>query len=75
MLFLGSQGLGNIPKVRTATQFLPDTTGTMIIHLAGPPEDPVFDRAYGPWGGVGVLALWAMVALAGGYLLLRHRDA
>lgn len=75
VLFLGSQGLANIPKVRTVTQFLPDTAGTMIIHLAGPPDDPVFDRAYGPWGGVGILALWAMLALVGGYVVLRHRDA
>ena len=28
LLFLGSQGLGNVPKVKVVTQFLPDQAGT-----------------------------------------------
>ena len=31
--------------------------------------------AIGPWGGLGVLAAWAVAALLGGGLLLRFRDA
>jgi ABC-2 type transport system permease protein len=31
--------------------------------------------AIGPWGGLGVLALWALAALVSGGLLLRLRDA
>jgi ABC-2 type transport system permease protein len=31
--------------------------------------------AIGPWGGLGVLALWALGALVVGGLILRFRDA
>jgi len=75
LLFLGSQGLGNIPKVKTVTQFLPDQVGMVILHIAGQPGDPRFGRAYGPWTGLGLLVLWTAAALIGGYLVLRHRDA
>jgi ABC-2 type transport system permease protein len=75
VLFLGSQGLGNIPAIRTVTQFLPDQTGWVIMHLAGPQDDPRWDRAYGPWSGLALLTLWTVAALLGGYLVLRRRDA
>lgn len=75
LLFLGSQGLGNIPKVKTVTQYLPDQAGMVIMHIAGRPDDPVFGRDYGPWAGLGILVLWTAAALAGGYLVLRRRDA
>jgi len=55
-------------------QFLPDQAGLTILHFAGPPEDPVFPRAYGPWTGVGILALWTVASLVAGYLALRRRD-
>lgn len=75
LLFLGSQGLGNIPRVKTVTQFLPDQAAWVIMHLAGPPDDPRWARAYGPWTGLGIVALWAAAALVGGYLVLDRRDA
>ncbi|MEV0808515.1 ABC transporter permease subunit [Micromonospora sp. NPDC050200] len=75
LLLLNSQGLGNIPKVKTVAQFLPDQAGWVIMHLAGPPDDPRWARAYGPWTGLGIVALWAVAALVGGYLVLRRRDA
>jgi ABC-2 type transport system permease protein len=75
VLFLGSQGLGNVPKAKTVTQYLPDQAGMVIMHIAGPPGDPRFGRDYGPWTGLGILALWTVAALLGGYLLLRRRDA
>jgi ABC-type transport system involved in multi-copper enzyme maturation permease subunit len=75
LLFLGSQGLGNIPKVKTVTQYLPDQAGMVIMHIAGPPGDPRFGRDYGPWTGLGILGLWTAAALLGGYLVLRRRDA
>ncbi|MFF2023614.1 ABC transporter permease subunit [Streptomyces sp. NPDC058171] len=75
LLFLGSQGLGNLPQLQEAMQFLPDSAGSFIMHLAGPPEDPAFPRAYGPWTGTAILAGWAVVALAAGYAALRRRDA
>jgi ABC-2 type transport system permease protein len=75
LLFLGSQGLGNIPKLKTVTQYLPDQAGMVIMHLAGPPGDPRFSRAYGPWTGLGILAGWTAAALLFGYLVLARRDA
>jgi ABC-2 type transport system permease protein len=75
LLFLGSQGLGNIPKVKTVTQYLPDQTGMVIMHLTGPASDPMFGRDYGPWTGLGITALWTAAALLGGFLVLRGRDA
>jgi ABC-type transport system involved in multi-copper enzyme maturation permease subunit len=74
ILFLGSQGLGNIPKVKTVTQYLPDQAGMVMLHLTTP-GDPQFGRDYGAWTGMGIMALWAAAALAGGYLILRRRDA
>ncbi|MFG2038045.1 ABC transporter permease [Dactylosporangium sp. NPDC048998] len=75
LFFLGSQGLGNIPGVRRVTQFLPDQAGAVILHFFGPPDNPEYDRAFGPWTGMGILALWAAAALAAGYISLRRRDA
>jgi ABC-type transport system involved in multi-copper enzyme maturation permease subunit len=75
ILFLGSLGLGNIPKLKTVTQYLPDQAGMVILHVAGQPDDPRFGRDYGPWLGLGILSLWTVAALIGGYLVLRSRDA
>jgi ABC-2 type transport system permease protein len=75
VFFLGSQGLGNIPGLRTVTQYLPDQVGMVIMHLAGPQEDPRWARDYGPWTGLGLLVLWTAAALIGGFLVLRRRDA
>jgi ABC-type transport system involved in multi-copper enzyme maturation permease subunit len=75
VFFLGSQGLGNIPKIRTVTQFLPDQTSWVIMHLAGPQDDARWARDYGPWTGIGILVLWTAASLLGGYLVLRRRDA
>jgi ABC-2 type transport system permease protein len=75
LFFLGSQGLGNVPKVKTVTQYLPDQAGSVIMHIVGPPGDPRFARDYGAWTGMGILALWTAAALIGGYLVLRRRDA
>ncbi|WP_406313745.1 ABC transporter permease subunit [Streptosporangium sp. NBC_01639] len=75
LLFLGSQGLGNVPGLKPVAQYLPDQAGMLIMHLTGPPGDPRFGRDYGPWTGMGILALWVAAALIGGYLVLRRRDA
>jgi ABC-type transport system involved in multi-copper enzyme maturation permease subunit len=75
LLFLGSQGLGNIPKARAVTQYLPDQAAMVVMHLASPPSDPRFGRDYGPWTGMAILAVWTAAALLGGYLVLRRRDA
>jgi ABC-type transport system involved in multi-copper enzyme maturation permease subunit len=75
LLFLGSQGLGNVPVIKTVTQYLPDQAGMVIMHLTGVPGDPRFSRPYGPWEGLGILALWTAAALACGYLVLARADA
>ncbi len=75
LLFLGSQGLGNIPKIKTVAQYLPDQAGMVIMHLTGPAGDPRFGRPYGPWTGLGIVALWTAAALLGGYLVLARADA
>jgi ABC-2 type transport system permease protein len=75
VFFLGSQGLANIPKIRTVGQYLPDQTSWVIMHLAGPQDEARWVRDYGPWTGVGILVLWTAAALLGGYLVLRRRDA
>ncbi|GIH19324.1 ABC transporter permease [Rugosimonospora africana] len=74
LLFLGSQGLGNVPKLKTVTQYLPDQTGMVIMHIVGQANDPRFARPYGPWAGLGLTALWTAAALLAGYLAMRHRD-
>ncbi|AYY11809.1 ABC transporter permease [Actinobacteria bacterium YIM 96077] len=74
VFFLGSQGLGNVPYVREVAQYLPDQAGMVIMHVAGPQDDPAFAHSYGPWVGLGIVALWTTVALVGGWLVLRRRD-
>ncbi|WP_405495357.1 ABC transporter permease [Streptomyces sp. NBC_00096] len=49
-------------------QYLPDRAGQMMMRL---------DTSTGlaPWTGLGVLALWALVAVIGGWISVRGRDA
>ncbi|MEU9124382.1 ABC transporter permease subunit [Streptomyces sp. NPDC048506] len=75
LLFLSSQGLGNVPALKTVLQYLPDQAGMVLMHLTGPQGDPRFSHDYGPWGALSILATWTAVALLGGCLTLRHRDA
>ncbi|MFG1926234.1 ABC transporter permease [Cryptosporangium sp. NPDC048952] len=75
LMLLGSQGLGNVPGVKVVTQFLPDQLGWVVMHLAGPQDDPRWARDYGPWTGLALLAVWAAAALIAGYVNLQKRDA
>ena len=75
LLFLGSQGLGNLPKVKTVAQYLPDQAGMVAMHIVGRADDPRFAHPYGPWTGLAIMALWTAVALLAGYLAVRRRDA
>jgi ABC-2 type transport system permease protein len=75
LLFLDSQGVGGLPGVRTVAQYLPDQVGWVMMGTVPPGPDSIGHRDFGPWTGLGVLVLWAAAAVAGGYLVLRRRDA
>ncbi|MGW0185632.1 ABC transporter permease [Streptomyces sp. NPDC003362] len=70
--FLISNILGNVDATKRLGRFLPDQAGSRIMQVVPPIDD---DVPYGPWGGLGIMALWVAAALAGGYVLLKRRDA
>lgn len=70
--FLISNILGNVSATKKIGRFLPDQAGSRILRVLPPAGD---DTPYGPWGGLGIMLLWVLAVLAGGYLLLRKRDA
>ncbi|MEV5512530.1 ABC transporter permease [Streptomyces flaveolus] len=70
--FLISNILGNVDVTKKVGQFLPDQAGSKIMQVVTPLDD---DTPYGPWGGLGIMALWVVAALVGGYLVLKQRDA
>ena len=73
LLLLDSQGLGNVPVLRSVVDYLPDQAGAVIMHLSGP-AGARFGRPYGPWAGLGIMAGWAAVAVGAGYLVLLRTD-
>lgn len=75
VLFLGSQGLANAPKVGTVLQYLPDQAGATILHLGGRPDSPDYARDFDGWTGLAILTAWTALALLSGHLTLHHRDA
>jgi ABC-2 type transport system permease protein len=70
--FLISNILGNVSATKKIGRFLPDQAGSKIMQVVTPIDD---DTPYGPWGGLGIMALWVLAALAGAYVLLKKRDA
>ncbi|MGW0660142.1 ABC transporter permease subunit [Streptodolium elevatio] len=75
LLFLGSQGLGNVRALRAAVQYFPQQAGMVLMHLTGPQDDPRFAHDYGVWGALAILLAWTAAALTGGCLTLYRRDA
>lgn len=75
ILFLDSQGLGNVPKIRTVAQFLPDQAGTVMMQATHPEASFVSHHDFGPQTALAILLTWTTTALTAGYLLLNHRDA
>ncbi|MFF4169113.1 ABC transporter permease [Streptomyces sp. NPDC001744] len=72
--FLVSQILAQVPKAKEVARYFPDQAGSKIMQVV--PGAMASDEApYGPWGGLGIMVLWVVAALAGGYLVLRRRDA
>ncbi|MDQ1048651.1 ABC-2 type transport system permease protein [Streptomyces sp. V4I2] len=70
--FLISNILGNVDATKKIGRYLPDQAGSKIMQVVPPIDD---DTPYGPWGGLGIMALWVLAALIGGYVLLKKRDA
>ncbi|MEV8525718.1 ABC transporter permease [Streptomyces sp. NPDC052000] len=72
--FLISQILSAVPGAKNVARYFPDRAGSQIMQVV--PDAMNSDRApYGPWGGLGIMVLWVIAALAGGYLVLKKRDA
>jgi ABC-2 type transport system permease protein len=74
LLFLDSQGLGNVPGLQKFTDYLPDQAGAVIAHLSGTGTGH-FSRPFGPWTGMAIMLAWTAAALACGYLVLARTDA
>lgn len=70
--FLISNVLGNVSATKKAGRFLPDQAGSRIMQVVPEAGD---DTPYGPWAGLGIMVLWVIAALAGGYVVLKRRDA
>ncbi|MEU9035003.1 ABC transporter permease [Streptomyces sp. NPDC048352] len=51
-----------------AMQFMPDRAGQLVMRTHA-------EGSLGPWSGLAVTALWALVALGAGWLAVRRRDA
>jgi ABC-2 type transport system permease protein len=73
LLFLDSQGLGNVPGLKKVIDYLPDQAGLVIMHLSGSGEGR-FSRPFGAWTGMAIMAAWTAAALIGGYLVLARTD-
>lgn len=72
--FLVSQILSAVPKVKTAARYFPDQAGSKIMQVV--PEAMGGSKApYGPWAGLGIMALWVVAAMIGAYLVIKKRDA
>jgi ABC-2 type transport system permease protein len=73
LLFLDSQGLGNVPGLQKVIDYLPDQSGAVIMHLSASGGGR-FGRPFGPWTGMAIMAAWTAAALIGGYLVLARTD-
>ncbi|MDX2547060.1 ABC transporter permease [Streptomyces sp. WI04-05B] len=70
--FLISNILGAVSATKKVARYLPDQAGSKIMQVVTPIDN---DTPYGPWGGLAIMVGWVAVALLGGYVLLRQRDA
>ncbi|MFF4601421.1 ABC transporter permease [Streptomyces sp. NPDC001339] len=70
--FLISNVLSNVSATRKIGHYLPDQAGQKITQVIPRTAD---DVPYGPWGGLGILIAWTVAALAGGYVVLKRKDA
>jgi ABC-2 type transport system permease protein len=70
--FLVSPILTAVPKVKSVARYFPDQAGQKIIQVV---PDSDSHTSYGPWGGIGIMAIWVAAVLIGGYVVLKRRDA
>jgi ABC-2 type transport system permease protein len=70
--FLISNILGAVSATKKVARYLPDQAGSKIMQVVTPIDN---DTPYGPWGGLAIMVGWVVVALLGGYVLLKKRDA
>ncbi|WP_372409643.1 ABC transporter permease [Streptomyces luteireticuli] len=69
--FLISSILATVSATEKIAEYLPDKAGQKVMQVV-----LTDDKApYGPWGGLGIMVLWVVAALAGGYLVIKRRDA
>ncbi|MGS2590475.1 ABC transporter permease [Streptomyces hebeiensis] len=72
--FLVSQILSAVPVAKKVARYFPDQAGSKIMQVLPDAMDSA-KAPYGPWGGLGIMALWVVAALVGGYVVLKKRDA
>ncbi|MFJ6695460.1 ABC transporter permease [Streptomyces sp. NPDC091272] len=72
IFFLLAPILGGVEATRKIGQYLPDQAGTKIMQVVAPEDNTA---PYGPWGGLGIMVVWVVVALVCGWLVLKRRDA
>ncbi|SEO22813.1 ABC transporter permease [Actinacidiphila rubida] len=70
--FLVSPILRAVPKVKNVAKYFPDQAGQKIMQVVQTSDN---HTPYGPWGGILIMAVWVAAALAGGFLVLKNRDA
>ncbi|HEY5832789.1 ABC transporter permease [Streptomyces sp.] len=70
--FLVSPILSAVPKVDSVARYFPDQAGRKIMQVVPTSGE---HTAYGPWGGIAIMAVWVAAALVGGYAVLKNRDA
>ncbi|MFD5428438.1 ABC transporter permease [Streptomyces sp. NPDC127084] len=72
--FLISGILSVVPYAKDVARYFPDQAGSKIMQVL--PDAMGSEPApYGPWGGFGIMVLWVVAALLGGYGVLKTRDA
>lgn len=64
--------LSLVDATRKIAEYLPNMAGSAIMQTVASSDA---DAPYGPWGGLGIMALWSLAAVAAGYLTLAKRDA
>ncbi|MET9321553.1 ABC transporter permease subunit [Streptomyces sp. NPDC003038] len=66
--------LSGFEATRKYGQYLPDQAGSKIMQVV-PDAMGSAETPYGPWGGLGLMVLWVLAAVLGGYVVLKKRDA